>query len=197
MRLGIASRQACVASATATSNAPVAISRSPVATPMTRAGTPTAAAAPQIAAVSCGFHAAHDDRRRFREARLRGRAAVEVELDPHSDLARDRHLRERDRETAVAHVVHSAEHAVAHETRDQLVDGPGPLEIRLRWHPAVEPVHDRSPLRTAQVRPHRPQHHDVVARAHDGRGRAVAQIIDETEDTGDRRGVDVVVPDAL
>src|SRR3954469_1710433 len=51
MSVGMASRHAAVASASATSNAPLAMRRSPIATPTTRTGIPAAAACPQTAAV--------------------------------------------------------------------------------------------------------------------------------------------------
>ena len=61
IRAGMASRQAWVASASATSKAPFAMQPVAGRDADDPAGTPAAAAAPQTAAVSCGFTAADHD----------------------------------------------------------------------------------------------------------------------------------------
>ena len=103
------------------------------------------------------------------------------------DLAGDRHLRERDREAAVAHVVHAGDRPIAHERRDELVHGAAAVEVGDRRHPAVETVHDRGPLRTAELGPDLAEHDDVVAgaqaRAPGGRSRS-SSISPSTPATG-------------
>ena len=101
--------------------------------------------------------------RRLGEATLGRGAAVEVQLDPDPHLAGDRHFRQCHGETAVTHVVHARDGTVAHERCHELVDGARPIEIGGRRHPAVETVHDRGPLRTAELRTDLAEHHDVVA----------------------------------
>ena len=61
--------------------------------------------------------------------------------------------------------MHARDGTVAHERGHELVDGPGPIEIGGRRHPAVETVHDRGPLRTAELRTNLAEHDDVVAGA--------------------------------
>ena len=71
------------------------------------------------------------------------------------DVAGDRHLGERDREAAVADVVHTGDRAVANQLGDDVVHVARAIEIGGGRHAAVETVHDRGPLRTAELRPHR------------------------------------------
>ena len=126
----MALRQALAASATATSNAPPAMRRSPPAVPTTRAGTPDRRGATAHLGGPFGVDAHHDDRRRLAEARFRRSATVERQVDTRADLAGDRHLGERDREPAVAHVVHAVHRAFTDELGDEPVQRRGAFEIR-------------------------------------------------------------------
>ena len=101
---------------------------------------------------------------------------------------------ERDREAAVADVVHAGRRDPSRTSvGDELVHRRGALEIGDGRHPAVEAVHDRGPFRTAELGADRAEHDDVVAGAHGCGGRALVQLVDQPEHARDRRGVDVVV----
>ena len=137
---------------------PVATSRSPAAAPTTCAGTPAAAArAAHLGAVFAGSTLHDDDRRRLGEARLGGRAAVERRARPG-----------RRRSPAIAisasatarppslHVVHTvAPRGRARASATSSCSARGRVEIGAGRHAAVETVHDRGPLRAAELGPHR------------------------------------------
>ena len=160
-RRGRASRQARSASVRGTSNAPTATSRSPFASPTTCAGTPAAAARPSTAATWSGeTDTTTRDVDSPKHASAGGAAGAEREVDAEPDLAAERHLAQRDREPAVAHVVHAGDLALAHELGDELVQRACRVEIGDRRHAAVETVHDRGPLRTAELGPRRAEHDD-------------------------------------
>ena len=133
-------------------------------------GTPAAAAAPQhrrdlLAARPRAPPRADSPNAASPRSTPRPACSRRSQLDAEADLAGDRHLRERDREPAVAHVVHARDRTRrARASATSSCRRPRRVEVGRRRHPAVETVHDRGPLRTAELGPDLAQHDDVVAR---------------------------------
>ena len=176
----MASRQACVGGRPdGTEKAPSAMHWSPPAWPITAAGTPAAAAAPSTAATCSAATATTTrdvDSPNAASAAVHDRAPGAVsEVDPESGVAAERHLAQRDREPAVAHVVHAGDLALAHERRRRArAAATRRVEIGDRRRAAVETVHDRGPLRTAELGPGLAEHDDRLAGGEPRRRRAVA-----------------------
>ena len=112
----------------------------------------------------------------------------------HADLARDRHLRERDREPAVADVVHTGDAIhrarasrrarAALRARSRSASGGMPPS-----RPCTTAAHSEPPSsgRIAPSTTMSSPARNVAAR------RALAQLVDQPEHAGDGRGMDVVV----
>ena len=198
MRLGMASRQARWASARGTAKAPSAMHS--VAAGLTDhrsadARRPRPRRAPPRPAPASTRH--DHPRRRLAERRLgrgaRPGAGRGGEVDAEADLAGERHLAQRDREAAVAHVVHAGDRAVAHQVGDERrAAAPRASRSAAGGSAAVETVHDRGPLRTAELGADLAEHDDRRRRrASRGRGSGPSQLVDRAEHADDRRGVDV------
>ena len=145
----MASRQAWVASARATSKAPSATRRSPPAVPRRCAGTLAARARSTRSSARGGVEGDDHARRRLREPGERGTSSV-PERDREPALARDRHLGERDRETAVGHVVHAGDRARDDQLAHELVQRARDRRGRRRAACRREVVQTR-PLGTAEL----------------------------------------------
>ena len=166
-------------------------SRSPPASPIDRArARRPRPRAPSTRRDLVGRRPHTTTRRRLAEARLgRGAVGAEREVDAEPDLAAERHLAQRDREAAVAHVVHAGDLALARRARRRAsCSARAAVEIGDRRHPAVETVHDRGPLRTAELRrgSRRARRSSSPARSRGAR-RRVRELVDQAEHADDRR----------
>ena len=139
-----------------TENAPSAMHWSPPARPITAAGTPAAAAAPSTAATWSAATATTtrdaDSPKAASAAGARPGAGRVEQVDPEPGPAAERHLAQRDREPAVAHVVHTGDLArPAPASATSACSRDAGVEIGDGRRAAVEAVHDRRPFRAAEL----------------------------------------------
>ena len=185
-RSGWRPRQARVASANATSKAPVATRRSPPASPRSAAGTPAVAARASTSSTSTGSTDRRPATPTRRSTRARRRSTRR------SRIAGDGHLRQRDREPAVGAVVHAVDSALGDELAHELVQRPARRRGRRRAACRRRGRGPRppTPIRRARRACRRARRSRAAVGERAG-GRTVVELVDQADDTDDRRGVDV------